>query len=93
MSSNVAQLPSGKTAKKTVEWVVGNSARALRLAPEALALVRRCPDTIALFGCNARVWQVERAIRRTEAGELVAERFLAKYDSPDIPEQFLVVRT
>ncbi|KAJ6471147.1 hypothetical protein C8R47DRAFT_1054609 [Mycena vitilis] len=62
-------------------------------APEALALVRRCPDSIALFGCNARVWQVEREIRRTEAGELVAERFLAKYDSPDIPEQFLVVRT
>ncbi|KAJ7653891.1 hypothetical protein DFH06DRAFT_1329985 [Mycena polygramma] len=62
-------------------------------APEALALVRRCPDSIALFGCNARVWQVEREIRRTEAGELVAERFLAKYDSTDIPEQFLVVRT
>ncbi|KAJ7474202.1 hypothetical protein FB451DRAFT_1088893 [Mycena latifolia] len=62
-------------------------------APEALAIVRRCPATIALFGCNARVWQVERQIRRTADGELVVERFLAKYDSPDVPEQFLVVRT
>ncbi|KAJ7088368.1 hypothetical protein B0H15DRAFT_841137 [Mycena belliarum] len=62
-------------------------------APEALAIVRRCPETIALFGCNARVWQVGRHIRRTADGALVAERFLAKYDSPDVPEQFLVVRT
>ncbi|KAJ6537371.1 hypothetical protein DFH09DRAFT_1042451 [Mycena vulgaris] len=62
-------------------------------APAALAIVRRCPETIALFGCNARVWKVERQIRRNGDGELVAERFLAKYDSPDVPEQFLVVRT
>ncbi|KAJ7246099.1 hypothetical protein B0H12DRAFT_1187360 [Mycena haematopus] len=62
-------------------------------APDALAIVRRCPDTIALFGCNVRVWQVEREVRRNEAGELVVERMLAKYESPDVPEQFLVVRT
>ncbi|KAF8188936.1 hypothetical protein K438DRAFT_1593739 [Mycena galopus ATCC 62051] len=62
-------------------------------APEALAIVRRCPDTIAVFGCNARVWQVEREVRRNDAGELVVERSLAKYESPDVPEQFLVVRT
>ncbi|KAJ7154591.1 hypothetical protein C8R46DRAFT_1297096 [Mycena filopes] len=65
----------------------------LLTAPQALAIVRRCPETIALFGCNARVWHVGRQILRNDAGELVAERFLAKYDSPDIPEQFLVVRT
>ncbi|KAJ7023561.1 hypothetical protein C8F04DRAFT_1401610 [Mycena alexandri] len=65
----------------------------LLTAPQALAIVHRCPDTIALFGCNARVWHVGRQIQRSETGELVAERFLAKYDSPDIPEQFLVVRT
>ncbi|KAJ7758250.1 hypothetical protein B0H16DRAFT_1313889 [Mycena metata] len=65
----------------------------LLTAPQALAIVRRCPDSIALFGCNARVWHVGRQIQRKETGELVAERFLAKYDSLDIPEQFLVVRT
>ncbi|KAJ7349672.1 hypothetical protein DFH08DRAFT_996922 [Mycena albidolilacea] len=62
-------------------------------APDALAIVRRCPPTIALFGCNARVWQVERKVRRTDTGELVVERSLGKYESPDVPEQFLVVRT
>ncbi|KAJ7728656.1 hypothetical protein B0H16DRAFT_1382910 [Mycena metata] len=65
----------------------------LLTAPQALAIVRRCPESIALFGCNARVWHVGRQIQRNETGELVAERLLAKYDSPDIPEQFLVVRT
>jgi hypothetical protein len=39
------------------------------------------------------VAQVGREIRRTENGELVAERFLAKYELPDVPEQFVVVRT
>ncbi|KAJ7271162.1 hypothetical protein C8J57DRAFT_1508112 [Mycena rebaudengoi] len=63
-------------------------------APDALAIVRRCPPTLTLFGCNARVWQVERQVKWVEArGEFVVERFLAKYDQPDIPEQFLVVRT
>ncbi|KAJ7678640.1 hypothetical protein B0H17DRAFT_1078284 [Mycena rosella] len=78
--------------RPTDDWLAGEAPSVLK-APEALAIVRRCPETIALFGCNARVWQVERQIRRNEDGELVAERFLAKYDSPDIPEQFLVVRT
>ncbi|KAJ7136668.1 hypothetical protein C8R44DRAFT_608018 [Mycena epipterygia] len=73
------------------EWITGGGA--VLKAPEALAIVRRCPDTIARFGCNARVWKVEREIRRNDAGELVAERVLARYDGPDVPEQFLVVRT
>ncbi|KAF7299495.1 F-box domain-containing protein [Mycena indigotica] len=60
---------------------------------QALSIVRRCPETIELFGCNTRVWQVERVIHQTPAGELVADRVLAKYDQPDVPEQFLVVRT
>ncbi|KAJ7612273.1 hypothetical protein FB45DRAFT_1118185 [Roridomyces roridus] len=63
-------------------------------APEALAIVRRCPESIALFGCNSRVWQVGREIRKNETtGEVVAERYLARYEMSDIPEQFLVVRT
>ncbi|KAJ7770320.1 hypothetical protein B0H14DRAFT_3509328 [Mycena olivaceomarginata] len=58
-------------------------------APDALAIVRRYPPMIALFRCNARVWQVERKVRRTDTGELS----LGYYESPDVPEQFLVVRT
>ncbi|KAJ6545360.1 hypothetical protein B0H19DRAFT_955195 [Mycena capillaripes] len=85
-------FPTGATAA-TDDSDDGLRAPSVLKAPEALALVRRCPDTIALFGCNARVWKVEREIQRTATGALVAERFLAKYDSPDVPEQFLVVRT
>ncbi|KAJ6462586.1 hypothetical protein C8R45DRAFT_1220543 [Mycena sanguinolenta] len=73
------------------DWV--ESVPVVLKAPDALAIVRRCPDTIVLFGCNARVWQVDREIRRNDEGELVVERLLAKYESPDVPEQFLVVRT
>ncbi|KAJ6623654.1 hypothetical protein B0H10DRAFT_1786141 [Mycena sp. CBHHK59/15] len=82
-------------AKKIREVHVNfqGDAPVLLKAPDALAIVRRCPQTIVLFGCNARVWQVEREIKCNERGELFAERFLAKYESPDIPEQFLVVRT
>ncbi|KAJ7678646.1 hypothetical protein B0H17DRAFT_1235546, partial [Mycena rosella] len=76
----------------TDTWLAGRASSMLKV-PEALTIVCHCPETITLFSCNARVWQVERQIRRNEDGELVAERFLAKYDSPDIPEQFLVVRT
>ncbi|KAJ7349851.1 hypothetical protein DFH08DRAFT_958799 [Mycena albidolilacea] len=54
-------------------------------------VVLKAPD--ALFGCNARVWQVERKVWRTDTGELVVQRSLGKYESPDVPEQFLVVRT
>ncbi|KAJ7754312.1 hypothetical protein DFH07DRAFT_959759 [Mycena maculata] len=39
-------------------------------APDALAIARRCLETITMLGCNARVGQVERQIRRTESGEL-----------------------
>lgn len=43
--------------RPTDDWVAGEAPSVLK-APEALAIVRRCPETIALFGCNARVWQV-----------------------------------
>ncbi|KAK7055162.1 F-box domain-containing protein [Favolaschia claudopus] len=73
------------------EWI--DEVPVVLRAPDALAIVRRCPDTITLFGCNARVWQVERQVVRDDSGELVVERYLTGYESPDIPEQFLVVRT
>ncbi|KAK7029825.1 F-box domain-containing protein [Favolaschia claudopus] len=73
------------------EWI--DEVPVVLRAPDALAIVRRCPDTITLFGCNARVWQVERQVVRDDLGELAVERYLTGYESPDIPEQFLVVRT
>ncbi|KAK7047461.1 hypothetical protein VNI00_006692 [Paramarasmius palmivorus] len=61
---------------------------------EALKIVDRCSPTISQFGCNARVWKVEREVVKDEDGQLVGiRRQIARYDSPDIPEAFLVVRT
>ncbi|CAK5282490.1 unnamed protein product [Mycena citricolor] len=85
VSANEDDLPDPHT------WLPG--APGIMTAPEALSLVRRCPDTIKLFGCNARVWQVERDIKRAEDGSVVLERILGPYSGVDIPEQFLVVRT
>ncbi|KAF9026810.1 hypothetical protein BDZ89DRAFT_987670 [Hymenopellis radicata] len=63
------------------------------LPSEALEIVQHCSGTLTQLGCNTRVWQVERNVRTDEAGELHVERSIARYNSPDIPEQFLVVRT
>ncbi|KAF7321248.1 F-box domain-containing protein [Mycena chlorophos] len=67
---------------------------------QALALVLRFPESIQLFGCNSRVWKVQRTIRHPAdwnqlgtSEQLVAQRELVRYDGIDIPEQFLVVRT
>ncbi|KAG7095387.1 hypothetical protein E1B28_006143 [Marasmius oreades] len=61
---------------------------------EALKLVEQCSSTISQFGCNTRVWKVEREIVIDEKGiPIGVRRQLARYDSPDIPEAFLVVRT
>ncbi|KAJ7510664.1 hypothetical protein B0H11DRAFT_2168467 [Mycena galericulata] len=91
LAHNITTVHVNFQYRPTDDWLAGSSPSVLK-APEALAIVRRCPESITLFGCNARVWHVGRQIRRNESGELVAERFLAKYDSPDIPEQFLVVK-
>ncbi|KAF8902526.1 hypothetical protein CPB84DRAFT_1814867 [Gymnopilus junonius] len=60
---------------------------------QALSVIDRCSSSITQFGCNARVWQVERKIVVDDQGALQAHRTLAPYGSPDVPEQFLVVRT
>ncbi|KAJ2933813.1 hypothetical protein H1R20_g3261, partial [Candolleomyces eurysporus] len=60
---------------------------------DALALVKRCGPSITQFGCNAKVWQVGRAISMEEDGTVTSDVVLLPYESPDIPEQFLVVRT
>ncbi|EKM56957.1 uncharacterized protein PHACADRAFT_208126 [Phanerochaete carnosa HHB-10118-sp] len=45
------------------------------------------------IGFNTRVNQVERLPRVNENGEVEMELQLGPYESPEIPEQFLVVRT
>ncbi|KAF9484062.1 hypothetical protein BDN70DRAFT_872961 [Pholiota conissans] len=61
-------------------------------AEQALSIIRRCHSSLTQFGCNSKVWQVDRRIMRDEDGRLRAERILAPYGSPEVPEQFLVVR-
>ncbi|KAK0451597.1 hypothetical protein EV421DRAFT_1702856 [Armillaria borealis] len=60
---------------------------------EALQIVQHCSASLTQIGCNAKVWQVERSIEIDSSGCLHARRYLSKYESPDIPEPFLVVRT
>ncbi|KAF9460431.1 hypothetical protein BDZ94DRAFT_1169804 [Collybia nuda] len=62
-------------------------------ASEALAIIKLCKPTLTQFGCNARVWQVGRTIEIDHCGALRAQSRLSPYESPDIPESFLVVRT
>ncbi|KAF8816309.1 hypothetical protein BYT27DRAFT_7184152 [Phlegmacium glaucopus] len=60
---------------------------------QALSIINQCSPTVTQFGCNARVWQVARTIQVNEDGSTQAHRTLVPYESPDVPEQFLVVRT
>ncbi|KJA23909.1 hypothetical protein HYPSUDRAFT_66002 [Hypholoma sublateritium FD-334 SS-4] len=59
----------------------------------ALSIIKRCNPALNQLGCNSKVWQVDRQIIREDDGTLRSERVLAPYGSPDIPEQFTVVRT
>jgi hypothetical protein len=59
----------------------------------ATDVVRDCGPAVTQFGCSTRVWNVDRTVRRNENGELEVERTLGPYEAPEIPEQFLVVRT
>ncbi|KAF5326254.1 hypothetical protein D9611_000472 [Ephemerocybe angulata] len=63
------------------------------LPAEALALVKRCGPSVTQFGCNTKVWRVGRKVSRALDGTVEAEVVLLPYESPDIPEPFLVVRT
>jgi hypothetical protein len=59
----------------------------------AIDIVRECGPAVMQFGCSTRVWQVVSALSRNANGELEVERTLGPYEAPEIPEQFLVVRT
>ncbi|KAI0324544.1 hypothetical protein GY45DRAFT_1349369 [Cubamyces sp. BRFM 1775] len=58
-----------------------------------LEIVRQCKPTVKQFGFNTRVFQVERSATVTEDGSVSTEVTLSPYENPEIPEQFLVVRT
>jgi len=58
---------------------------------EALRLIRQCGSTITEFGCNTRVWQVNRVAITDTLGQITVEPQLLPYDFPEVPEQFLVV--
>ncbi|TFK27718.1 hypothetical protein FA15DRAFT_585861 [Coprinopsis marcescibilis] len=62
-------------------------------ASQTLNFVRRCGPSLFQFGCNTKVWQVGREIEESLSGDKVARLCLLPYESPVIPEQFLVVRT
>ncbi|KIJ91199.1 hypothetical protein K443DRAFT_115368 [Laccaria amethystina LaAM-08-1] len=56
----------------------------------ALGVVQRCSSTITQIGCNT---EVGRTVIVDERGELSVRLELLSYESPDIPEAFLVVQT
>jgi len=60
---------------------------------EAQKIVRKCGSDLVEFGCNTRVWKVNRVVTRSERGELEVTAELSTYENPNIPEQFLVVQT
>lgn len=61
---------------------------------KALAVVRRCGPSLTQFGCNTKVWRVGWEVTKSDQGGLSeSEMVLLPYESPDIPEPFLVVRT
>ncbi|KAH0578581.1 hypothetical protein J132_02009 [Termitomyces sp. J132] len=62
-------------------------------AMEALSVIKHCSPTLTQFGCNARVWQVTKHIEMLPDGSYAVHPRLSPYESPDIPEPFLVVRT
>lgn len=58
-----------------------------------LKLARCCGPSLRQIGFTTRVWQVQRNVVRTADGSLEIDLQLAPSEFPDIPEQFLVVRS
>ncbi|KAI0752600.1 hypothetical protein C8Q80DRAFT_1217127 [Daedaleopsis nitida] len=58
-----------------------------------LSIAEQCPPTVRQLGFNTRVFQVERTSQRGDDGSVRTEVALTSYENPEIPEQFLVVRT
>ncbi|OCH90186.1 hypothetical protein OBBRIDRAFT_777389 [Obba rivulosa] len=69
-----------------------NSSILAYLSPAStLSLVKQCSATLVQFGINTRVWQVRHTIKSD--GEVKVDVRLGLLESPEIPEQFQVVRT
>ncbi|OSD01016.1 hypothetical protein PYCCODRAFT_1370033 [Trametes coccinea BRFM310] len=58
-----------------------------------LDIVRQCRPTVKQFGFNTRVFQVERSAKVNADGSVTTDVTLSPYENPEIPEQFLIVRT
>ncbi|OAX42235.1 hypothetical protein K503DRAFT_734074 [Rhizopogon vinicolor AM-OR11-026] len=59
---------------------------------DALHIIQHCPATVTQIGCHTKVWHVKREVRMNDKAELYVEPILTRYESPDIPEQLLVIR-
>ncbi|KAI0311408.1 hypothetical protein OF83DRAFT_1151190 [Amylostereum chailletii] len=79
------------TALRTVHVNLTHRPKAYHPRDQAHALLSHCSPTVTQLGIETRVWHVDRIIEEQD-GKMVARRVLAAYESPDIPEQFLVVR-
>ncbi|KAF8639215.1 hypothetical protein AX17_001700 [Amanita inopinata Kibby_2008] len=60
---------------------------------DALPIAFQCSPNLVQFGYNTKVWQVTNAVHVDQDGNITVQRKLSAYDSPDVPEAFLVVRT
>ncbi|KAI0719750.1 hypothetical protein C8T65DRAFT_33830 [Cerioporus squamosus] len=60
---------------------------------QILSIARQCRPSVKQFGFNTRVFQVERVHGTADDGSTQTEVILSSYENPEIPEQFLVVRT
>ncbi|KAK2460845.1 hypothetical protein APHAL10511_007315 [Amanita phalloides] len=59
---------------------------------DVLSIVNQCSPTLTQLGWNTKVWQVTNSVHVGEGGNMSVKRTLSAYESPDIPEAFLVVR-
>lgn len=65
-----------------------------RIPPsEVLTIARRLGSQVRQLGFSNRVYQLERSSRVDEGGNVVLDLELGPYEQPQVPEQFLVVRT
>ncbi|EIN14624.1 hypothetical protein PUNSTDRAFT_56361 [Punctularia strigosozonata HHB-11173 SS5] len=90
----LAIIPGGDDEPEDDEEEPIASASSAYVPPHVvLGVVRAAGERIVQFGCNTRVYQVAKVPVVLPSGEVQIVRELRAYESPDIPEQFLVVRT
>ncbi|KAF8580095.1 hypothetical protein K439DRAFT_1637353 [Ramaria rubella] len=60
---------------------------------EVHGVASRLGSQVRQLGFANHVYQLDRVVRLNEANEVIVEVVLASYEQPEVPEQFLVVRT